>query len=90
MTSLARALLEQFGPNDLAELADRLRLYLPPTPEPNGDEWLDSKRAAAHLGISMATLRRLIAAKDIPVHQERAGGRIYFRRAELDQWRTQT
>src|SRR5579875_3288580 len=30
------------------------------------DEWLDSKHAAAHLGISVAALHKLTAARSIP------------------------
>jgi excisionase family DNA binding protein len=88
MTDLWRGLLATADPDDLAALAERLRPYLPPPAPANGDEWLDSKGAAAHLGISIPTLRRHTAANRIPVHQECDGGRVYFRRGELDEWRS--
>ena len=86
MSSLARALLDELGPGDLAELAQRLAPYLgaPKAPE---DRWLDSKAAAEHLGISLHALHRRTSARTIPFSQERPGGRCYFRRSDLDAWR---
>ena len=84
--TLARALLDELGPDDLAELAERLQPFLR-RPDAGADEWLDSKRAAAHLGVSLHALHRLTASRDVPFRQDRPGGRCYFRRSELDDWR---
>ena len=55
--------------------------------EPDG--WLDARGAAAHLGISRHALHRLSSERRIPCSQERPGGRLYFRRSELDRWRSE-
>jgi hypothetical protein len=51
------------------------------------DRWLDSAEAADHLCIPLSQLRKLSAAGLIPAHQDTPGGRLYFLRSELDQWR---
>jgi Helix-turn-helix domain len=86
MSGLTRALLAELGPEDLAELAERLAPYLR-LPSATEDKWLDSKAAAEHLGISLHALHRLTSARTIPFSQERPGGRCYFRRSDLDAWR---
>jgi excisionase family DNA binding protein len=90
MSGLARALLAELGPDDLAELAERLRPYLPAPSEPATDGWLDSRRAADYLGISRDALHRLTAERAVPFHQDRPGGRLYFLRSELDESRGAT
>ncbi len=86
MSTLARALLDQLGPEDLAELADRLAPYLQ-APARSEDGWMNAKQAADYLGISIHALHRLTAERRIPFTQERPGARCYFRRSELDEWR---
>lgn len=88
MSLLARALLAELGPDELAELAERLTPYLPAPTEPARDGWMDSTAAAEYLGISRHALHRLTAERAIPYHQDRPGARCYFRRSELDAWRT--
>ena len=82
-------LLSGLDENDLAALAARLAPYLPKPDQPNGAEWLDSKQAAAYLGVSIPTLHRKIAAGAIPCHQDCPGGHWHFRRSELDEWRSE-
>jgi excisionase family DNA binding protein len=48
--------------------------------------WLDVAGAAAHLSCSPERLRKLVARRSIPFHQERSGGRLFFHRRELDDW----
>lgn len=84
MTPLARALLEELGPDDLAELAARLAPYLPAPAAPAPDEWLTTRQAAEHLAISVHALHRLTAAGRVPVHQDGPGARCFYRRSELD------
>lgn len=87
MSALARALLADLGPDDLRELAAALAPYLPaPHPRVDGG-WIDSRRAAEHLGVSRDALKRLTAARAIPFQQERPGARCWFRRTDLDAWR---
>lgn len=85
MSTLARVLLDQLEPEDLAELARLLAPYLQAPASDDG--WMNAKHAAEHLGISIHALHRLTAERRIPFHQERPGARCYFRRSELDQWR---
>jgi excisionase family DNA binding protein len=49
--------------------------------------WLDSSEAADYLRIPLSQLRKLSAADLIPAHQDTPGGRLYFLRSELDEWR---
>ena len=86
MSTLARALLDQLGPEDLAELAQRLAPYLQ-APAASEDGWMNAKQTADYLGISIHALHRLTSERRIPFTQERPGARCYFRRAELDEWR---
>lgn len=51
------------------------------------DRWLDSSEAADHLRIPLSQLRKLSAADLIPAYQDTPGGRLYFLRSELDEWR---
>lgn len=86
MTELGKVLLEQLGPDDLEQLAARLEPFLRRR-DGDADGWLDSKRAASHLGISLHALHRLTAERRIPFHQSAPGARCWFRRVELDNWR---
>ena len=85
MSDLGRALLDSLDERDLDELRRRLALDTPPSARPDG--WLDSTAAAAYLGISRHALHRLTAERRLPCTQDRPGGRLYFRRADLDDWR---
>jgi excisionase family DNA binding protein len=51
---------------------------------------MDSKQAAAYLGISPSSLWKLTAARDIPFEQDKPGGKCWFKRSELDAWRAGT
>jgi hypothetical protein len=82
MSHLARALLEDLGPEDLAELAERLRPYL------GGDDgWLGTREAAAYAGCTVHALRHAMNRGDVEFEQHVAGGKTYFRRSDLDRWR---
>jgi hypothetical protein len=73
-------LAERIGPY----ISDQLTTRLPPT---DSDRWLDARQAAAHLGLSVAALHKLTAARAIPFEQDGPGCRLWFRRTELDRWR---
>ncbi len=50
-------------------------------------DWLDSRRAAEYLGVHRDTLRKLAAERAIPAEQDGPGCKLFFRRADLDEWR---
>jgi excisionase family DNA binding protein len=52
------------------------------------DEWLDTRRAAEYLGIHRDSVRRLSAEGVICAEQASAGCKLYFRRSDLDGWRS--
>jgi excisionase family DNA binding protein len=88
MSDLGRALVDQLGPDDLEQLAERLAPYLRPVdPPPVDDGWLTTKTAAAYLGMSVNALHKATAERRIPFSQSGPGARCYFRRADLDDWR---
>jgi excisionase family DNA binding protein len=80
LDGLTDAVADRIAPLLMSALVERLALIA-------HDKWLDSREAADYLAISLDTLHRLTSARDIPFVQDQAGGRLYFRRAELDQWR---
>jgi excisionase family DNA binding protein len=72
----------------LADLiAERLAGWLNENEEQTADEWMDARGAADYLGLHRDTVRKLAAERGIPVHQEGRGCKLFFRRAELDDWR---
>jgi excisionase family DNA binding protein len=56
--------------------------------EQDASEWLDSRGAAKYLGVHRDTLRKLAAERTIPSHQDGRGCKLFFRRSDLDAWRT--
>lgn len=74
----------------LADLAERVAAavvrQLKSTRE-DAPEWLDSRSAAAYLGVHRDTLRKLAAGRTIPTHQDGPGCKLFFRRGDLDEWR---
>ena len=56
--------------------------------QPKGSEWWDIKRAATHLGMSVAFLRKAVRLRKVPF--ARAGSKaLRFRKADLDAWMEQ-
>jgi hypothetical protein len=53
-----------------------------------GDRWLDAKQAADYLGLSINALHKLTAARQVPAEQEAPGHKLWFRRSQLDHWRS--
>lgn len=86
MSDLARALLDELEPEDLATLAERLSPFLR-APTRRDDEWLSTKQTAEYLGLTVHAVHHYISEGRLPFHQERPGARCYFRRSELDAWR---
>ena len=86
MSGLARALLEELGPDDLAELAERLKPYL----DGGRDGWLGTREAAAYAGCTVPALRYAARQGEVEFEQRVRGGKTYFRRSALDRWRAST
>lgn len=91
MSNLAAALLDALDEDALDRLAHALapRLQRLTAGDTAQDGWMDSRAAAAYLGLSTHALHRLTAARSIPCSQDRPGGRCYFKRSDLDEWRAQ-
>lgn len=70
-----------------ASIASRLPRTDGKTTEQDG--WLTTKQAAAYLGLTVAALHRLTAARRVPFVQDGPGARCWFRRSDLDAWREQ-
>jgi excisionase family DNA binding protein len=87
MSALARALLDDLTPDDLAALAEKLRPFLEPAQPPAVDGWLTTRDAAAYLGVSVNAMHKRTADRRIPFSQSGPGARCYFRPRDLDAWR---
>jgi excisionase family DNA binding protein len=94
VTELARALLGALDDEALdalaVRLAPRLRNYLTLAPREQlaEDGWMGTEDAARHLGMSRHALYKLTSARRIPFTPDTPGGRCWFRRSELDHWRS--
>jgi excisionase family DNA binding protein len=88
MTELARALLDQLGPEDLEQLAERLAPYLRPARAPTEDGWLSTREAAEYAGCSVDALHKAMARRDVRFEQNGRGGKAWFRRSDVDAWRS--
>lgn len=86
---LAAALVASLDDPALDALADLLapKLEQRLNREPVEDGWLDAKRAAAYVGLSVNALHKLTAERAIPFEQEGPGCKMWFKRSELDEWR---
>ena len=49
---------------------------------------MDSRGAGAYLGITVHALHKLTAARAIPFEQDGRGCKCWFKRSELDAWRS--
>jgi hypothetical protein len=84
---LAAAIIGELDDAALAALAERLAPFLPAAETDTEDRWMDSKGAAAHLGLSVNALRKLTAERSIPFEQDAPGSKCWFKTSELDGWR---
>jgi excisionase family DNA binding protein len=75
-------IMEQFVEMLAVRVAERLQ-----NPPAVDDDWLDTRAAAAHLGVHRDTLRRLAAERSIASEQSGPGCKLFFRRSDLDAWR---
>jgi hypothetical protein len=87
---LVHVLVDALDDEALDRLADRLAPKIEARrmrAEPAPDGWLDSRRAAAYLSLSVNALHKLTSARAIPFEQDGAGCRCWFKRSKLDAWR---
>jgi excisionase family DNA binding protein len=70
-----------------ADLASVLRPHLQPEQPAATTGWMTSRDAATYLGLTLAALHRLTAARAIPFEQDAPGGKCWFTHADLDAWR---
>jgi hypothetical protein len=86
---LAAVIVASLDDPALDALADLLapKLELRRQPATVEDGWLDAKRAAAYVGLSLNALHKLTAERAIPFEQEGPGCKLFFKRSELDSWR---
>ena len=71
------------------EIGDELLTKIRPLLEGRADSegWLDTKGAAAYLGISVTALHKLTSARRLEFSQTMAGAPCFFRRSDLDAYR---
>jgi excisionase family DNA binding protein len=80
----APVLTVQLSEEQLSDLAERIAAHLQ---DPEPERWLNTREAAAYLGVHLDTLRRLAAERRIPSVQEGPRCRLHFKRSELDAYR---
>lgn len=66
-----------------AEVAVKVAALIPDDPDP----WLSSAEAADHLAMTVNALHKLTAADAIRYSQNSHGGKLYFRRSWLNDYR---
>jgi excisionase family DNA binding protein len=49
-------------------------------------EWMSVESAARYMDVSPERLRKLVARREVPFHQEGRRCRVLFRRRDLDEW----
>jgi len=76
------------GDSELAaDLAAVLSPHLQRHEQSVADSWMNTREAAAYLGLTLAALHRLTASRTVPFEQDAPGGKCWFSRADLDNWR---
>lgn len=82
-SSILEQLLDHIADRLAAVITERLVVS-----DNRPDEWFDSRHAAEYLGVHRDTLRKLAAERAIPSEQDGPGCKLYFRRSDLDAWRS--
>jgi excisionase family DNA binding protein len=82
-SSILDQLLDHIADRLAAVITERLVIS-----EDRPDERFDSRHAAEYLGLHRDTLRKLAAERAIPSEQDGPGCKLYFRRSDLDAWRS--
>lgn len=68
---------------DVDVIAAAVVELLPAEPWP---EWMSVETAARYLDVPVERLRKLTTRRSVPFHQEGKGCRVFYSRAELDEW----
>jgi hypothetical protein len=68
----------------VTRFAVRARPYLG---EVEPDRWLTTAEAATYLAYTENALHKRTAARAILIQQDCRGGKLYFKRSQLDAWR---
>jgi hypothetical protein len=71
----------------LQRLAELLAPYLPALAGPTEDRWMNSREAAEYAGTTLRALHKAMAAREVYFEQDCAGGKAWFKRADIDAWR---
>jgi excisionase family DNA binding protein len=82
ITGLVLDAIRAMSPAERHELRELLDID-----ETEPDRWMDSRDAAAYLGVHRDTLRKLAAAGSIRSMQDGPACKHYFSKAALDRWR---
>ena len=82
-SSILGQLLDHIAERLAAVITERLAVS-----DQRPHEWFDSRHAAEYLGVHRDTLRKLAAERAIPSEQDGPGCKLYFRRSDLDAWRS--
>lgn len=69
-----------------ALVAELLHTQGQPSATDTWPEWMNVDTAASYLDCTPERVRKLVARREIPYHQEAPRCRIFFRRQELDTW----
>jgi hypothetical protein len=87
VSALVRALLEDFGNDELDALADALAPRIARRLKPVDDRWMTTREAAAYAGCSVHALQKAMAARNVRFEQNGRGGKGWHRAEWLDAWR---
>jgi hypothetical protein len=71
----------------LRQLIATMNDAMPSAPAPTAEGWLDTKDAAAYLGLTPNALHKHTSARTILFIQNAPGGKCWFKRSDLDAWR---
>jgi excisionase family DNA binding protein len=71
----------------LEAIAELVSAHFPERP-PSSDwpEWMSVETTARYLDVTEERIRKLKDRREIPYYQDGPGCRVFFRRAELDDW----
>jgi len=84
LSRLVDLILEELDEDALERLATRLRPHL----RGERDGWLDAKQAAEYAGTTVPAVHTAVSRGTLtPSSQSKPGGRLYFTREALDEWR---
>lgn len=80
----------RFSEDDVRQLADLLAPMIAaqiPGREPDAAGWLDTRGAARYAGCSVSSLHKAMASREVQFAQNSDGGKAWFKRDWIDDWR---